>query len=55
MDTLTCLILSYIGNHPEITRSLLQKFYSSFTVDAVNPGEHGRTQKGLGKGIFNLH
>jgi hypothetical protein len=28
----------------EMIRSPLQQFYSSFTVDAVNPGEHQRRQ-----------
>jgi hypothetical protein len=31
----------------------LQWFYSSFTVDSVNPGEQRRTQNGLGKQISN--
>ena len=35
-------------------RSPLQQFYSSFTVDAVNPGEQQRRQKGVDKRIFNL-
>ena len=28
-------------------------FYSSFTVDSFNPGEHKRTQKGLDKQFSN--
>jgi hypothetical protein len=44
----------YIAMCPEIIRSLLQQFYSSFTVDAANLREQGRTQKGVDKGISNL-
>jgi hypothetical protein len=34
----------YIDTCPEVTRISVQQFYSSFTVDAVNPGEHQRRQ-----------
>jgi hypothetical protein len=32
---------------------VVQWFYSSFTVDTVNPGKHLRTQNGLGKRLLN--
>jgi hypothetical protein len=44
---LPCLILSHVGKHREIIRSLLQKFYSSFTVNPANLGERRRTLRGL--------
>jgi hypothetical protein len=43
----------YFGTCREMPRSPLQQFYSSFTVDPVNPGELRRTQKALDKRIPN--
>jgi hypothetical protein len=34
-------------------RASLQQFYSSFTVDAINPGEQQRRQLGVDKRISN--
>ena len=44
----------YLWNQAVATSALLQQFYSSFTVDSVNPSEQRRTQKGLGKRISNV-
>ena len=43
----------YIGICREMLPGSLQQFYSSFTVDAVNPGEHQRRQLGVDKRISN--
>jgi hypothetical protein len=48
-------IIQHSGNCREWTCSPIQQFYSSFTEDAVNSSEQGRTQKGLGKRISNFH
>ena len=44
---------SYVGKCRNPTGSPPQQFYSSFTVNPVNPGEPWQTQKGLGKRISN--
>ena len=42
-----------LGNSGELAYGALQQFYSSFTVDTVNPSEHRQTQRGLGERISN--